>query len=384
MSGRRRLGLFVFIDAFGWENLGQRSFLDDVLVTKAPLNTVFGYSSTCVPTILTGKLPRDHGHFAFFCFTPHKSPFGLCRYLQVLPTSITRRGRVRRLLSRILRRRHGYTGYFQIYNVPLDYLPYFEYSEQYDLYQRGGINSGVPTIFDHLRDHEVPFYLSDWRATEEANLRAINAALEKDEVAFAYLYLGHLDALLHQYGAWHPIVDEKVQWYDRQLRGVLARACKRYDTVNLYVFSDHGMTDVIDHCDLIPQITRTGLRFGVDYGAMYDGTMARFWFRHEGARRKIVEALEREPRGRILSDETLREYGCDFPTNRYGDLFFLLDPGGLLCPSFTGETPLAAMHGYDPCHRDSIAMFASNVAVDPMPQRLDDVYAVMLRETTGL
>ena len=52
------LRLFVFIDALGWELARKYSFLDDILVTKTPLGTIFGYSSTCDPTILTGKLPR--------------------------------------------------------------------------------------------------------------------------------------------------------------------------------------------------------------------------------------------------------------------------------------------------------------------------------------
>ena len=45
-----RLSLFVFIDAFGWELVQHYPFLDDLLTVKAPLGTVFGYSSTyCHP-----------------------------------------------------------------------------------------------------------------------------------------------------------------------------------------------------------------------------------------------------------------------------------------------------------------------------------------------
>ncbi len=62
------LTLFLFVDALGWELLQKHSFLDDALPYRRPLDTVFGYSSTCDPTILTGKAPRDHGHFSFFCY----------------------------------------------------------------------------------------------------------------------------------------------------------------------------------------------------------------------------------------------------------------------------------------------------------------------------
>ena len=76
----KRLTLCVFIDALGWEILQRHSFLDDIVVEKRPLNTVFGYSSTCDPTIITGKMPRDHGHFAFFTYDPENSPFGWYKY----------------------------------------------------------------------------------------------------------------------------------------------------------------------------------------------------------------------------------------------------------------------------------------------------------------
>ncbi len=75
MKQLKRISLFVFIDALGWELLKRHSFLDDILITKEPLGTIFGYSSTCDPTIITGKLPRYHGHFSFFYFNPEGSPF---------------------------------------------------------------------------------------------------------------------------------------------------------------------------------------------------------------------------------------------------------------------------------------------------------------------
>lgn len=378
----KKVSLFVFIDAFGWEILKRHSFLDDLLVTKVPLGTIFGYSSTCDPTIITGKMPRDHGHFSFFVFNPAESPFAICRYLAVLPKFLTRRGRVRRVLSRIIQRHYGYTGYFQIYNMPFHYLPLFDYSEKRDLYQPGGINSGVPTIFDHLRDQGIPFYLSDWRIKEEDNLKSLEHVLEEGKIVFAYLYMAAMDAILHAHGTTSHLVTEKIKWYENKLRSVITLAQKKYDSVHVYIFADHGMTDITDECDLIKQIDRLGLRFGIDYAAMYDSTMARFWFPREAAREKIIEVLEKEPRGQILSEARLREYGCDFADNTYGDLFFLLNPGVLLLPSFMGETSLAGMHGYAPEHKDSSAMLASNVVPEPMPQRLDDLYDLMLKEVS--
>jgi predicted AlkP superfamily pyrophosphatase or phosphodiesterase len=382
MAAKAKLALFVFIDAFGYEALQREPFLDDILPHKAPLGTIFGYSSTCDPTIITGLMPRDHGHFSFFAYNPARSPFGLCRFLSCLPRSITRRGRVRRMMSRVIKRLYGYTGYFQIYNMPFDRLPLFEYTEKRDLYQPGGINSGARTIFDDLRDRQIPFYLSEWWKPETHNLATLTADLKQGDIEFAYLYLAQMDAILHAFGPESKQGTDKIRWYDRQVRRLLDIAGKHYDTVNLYVFSDHGMTFCGEDCDLIPRIERLGLTFGQHYAAVYDSTMARFWFLNDHAEGAIRAALAEEPLGDILSTETLREWGCDFGNNRYGDLFFLMKPGVLLCPSFMGETHLAGMHGYAPDDRDSVAAFGTNVELPALPQRLDDLFALMQGEIT--
>jgi predicted AlkP superfamily pyrophosphatase or phosphodiesterase len=380
MADNRKLALFVFIDAFGYAALKREPFLDDVLTHKGPLGTIFGYSSTCDPTIITGLMPRDHGHFSFFAYNPSASPFRACRILSLLPRSITRRGRVRRLISRGIKRLYGYTGYFQIYNMPFDLLPLFEYTEKRDLYQPGGINSGARTIFDDLRDRGIPFYLSEWWKPEEHNLATLKQDLKQGEIAFAYLYMAQMDATLHQYGPECHQGATKIRWYDARIRELLELAQAKYDTVNLYVFSDHGMTACHEDCDLIPRISRLGLKFGKDYAAVYDSTMARFWFLNDRAEAPIRQALAEEARGKVLAPETCRAWGCDFKNNRYGDLFFLMQPGVLLCPSFMGATHLAGMHGFAPDDKDSIAMFGTNVELPVMPRRLDDLFGLMQGE----
>ncbi len=382
MAKSNQVSLFVFIDAFGWELLRRHSFLDDILTHKSPLETILGYSSTCDPTILTGKMPCDHDHFAFYAFAPEKSPFRFCRWLRFLPKSITGRGRVRHWISRILKKVLGYTGYFQIYSMPFELMPLFDYTEKRDLYQPGGINSGVSTIFDHLRGNHIPFFLSDWRAPEVPNIEALKAALPESNIRFAYLFLAHMDAVLHEYGTYAPEAHDKIAWYDQQLREVYRTACEYYENVHLFCFSDHGMTDIHTICNLIPKVETAGFEFGTDYAAVYDSTIARFWFMNEKAKTKIIEILEHEPLGRVLTQKDLEAYGCNFKGERYGNIFFLMNPGVLICPSFLGEKPLAGMHGYEPTDKDSLAMFASNSQPEVVPKRLDDLYRLMLHEVS--
>ncbi len=375
-----RLGLFVFVDAFGWEILQRNTFMSGVLPFRCPLGTIFGYSSTCDPTILTGVLPREHGHFSFYRYAPENSPFGGAGLLSLLPGSIANRGRVRHHISKLYKRHLGYTGYFELYSMPFRLLPYLEYTEKKDLYQPGGIIGGQPTIFDHLRESGIPFFLSDWRKGERDNLAAAEDAVRNEELRFAYVYLAAMDATLHQYGPGSEEGRAHVRWYDAQLRKLLSIAERHHGEVHMHVFSDHGMTAVTRCCALMAAVDRLGLRFGTDYAAVYDSTLARFWMLNERARSLITGALGEVPDGHIVAEDELRRWGADFPDHKYGDLFFLLNPGVLLCPGHLGLKPLAGMHGYAPEHPDSVAMYAASHAPQNPPKRLDDLYGIMRAE----
>lgn len=376
----KKLSLFVFIDALGWELAEQHAFLDDLLPQRSPLDTIFGYSSTCEPTILTGKMPRDHGHFAFFTRADGQTPFRYYWLFRIIPRFVTRRGRVRSFMSKWLKRIHGITGYFQLYNMPFEHLHYFDYTEKRDMFEPGGINSRIPTIFDYLAGQQVPIHRSDWRKSEQENLDSAKTALKRGHARFAYVYLASLDADLHNEGKNGDSVRKKLRWYEQEIRDLFEIARTEYDEVRLFVYSDHGMTETITTISLMERIEALGLRFGNDYLAVYDSTMARFWFENPRAREAITHALEQEPHGHILAKEELARWGCDFPDNQFGELFFLLDPGHLLCPSFMGEKPLAGMHGYDPGHADSVAAFMTNVPDVTKPARLDDIFALMRGE----
>ncbi len=382
-SKNRTLSLFMFIDGFGWEIAQKYGFMKDILTTQQPLQTVFGYSSTCDPTILTGKDPQEHGHFSFFYYRPEVSPFHLCRYLSVLPKSITRRGRIRRYMSKAIQKYYGYNGYFQIYNMPFKHLPLFDYSEKKDLYQPDGINNGCSTVFDDFRDESVNFHMSDWRLKEPANIASLKDQINHRSIQFGYLFCGSLDGVLHQYGTDHPQVQKKLNWYETEFRSIIKLAENNYDEVRVCVFSDHGMANVTSGVDIQSVINECGYTFGDDYAAVYDSTMARFWFFNDSAEKDIRSALSSASGGRILSDEDLSNYKCQFENKIYGELFFLMNPGTIICPSFMGETMLEGMHGYDPNHQDSTAFIASNASTGALPNKLQDMKNYMKRSVAA-
>lgn len=382
---KNSISLCVFIDALGWEILQQYPFLSNELIHKQPLETIFGYSATCDPTILTGLLPRDHGHFSFFSYDPEHSPFKKSLFIllmNLVPKALSSRHRVRNIAGKILLKKLRYTGYFNIYNMPFSLLPLYDYTEKRDLYQEGGINSGSPTIMDYARAQHIDFFLANWKASERDNLAALKEVIQDPQRAcsFAYLYMASMDAILHTYGKTHEEVAKKMRWYEEQLDNLLEVARKEYKEVRLFVFSDHGMTNVHTDFDLRSIIEHLDVTFGKDYAVVYDSTMARFWFLSKKGEKCITEILRELSQGTILNSETLHRWGVDFPNNRYGDLFFLLNPGVLLVPSHMGERTIAGMHGYSPEDVDSVASFSTNVPIQVYPKRLDDLYTLMKHE----
>jgi predicted AlkP superfamily pyrophosphatase or phosphodiesterase len=378
-SENQTLSIVTFIDALGWEVLKGRSFMEKELPHRRPLRSTFGFSSACVPSILTGKQPQEHGHWSFFYKTQGPSPFRGLRWLRHLPRRITDRGRVRSQISKRLKKRLGFKGYFQLYNIPFKHIDRIDYCEKNDLFKPGGINQG-DSIFDRLDDAGVDYHVSDWRSGEPENISSLLGAIEQESIRFAFLYMADMDALLHQVGKDSDRVDEKLEWYEHRLRELLDCAGRHYDEVRLFVCSDHGMATVHTHVDVMTEIESLPLRYGEDYLATYDSTMARFWFETPEAEAQVRQALSNIHHGRILSDDELEALGCAFAGDQYGELIFLVDPGTIILPSHMGTAPITGMHGYHPDHADSDAALLSNVPPLTDPRGIADVFHLMTAE----
>ena len=374
-----QLAIVCFIDALGWEVLRGRSFMENRLPVRRKLRSTFGFSSACVPSILSGLTPREHRHWSFFYYAPGVSPFKALKPLGWLPKSIVDRGRVRNQISKLVKKAYRYTGYFQLYNIPFEHVDKFDYCEKRDIFKPGGLNRGE-NIFDLLERRGVPYHVSDWRAGEETNLAALKQDIERGEIRFAFMYMASMDALLHQVGKDSPKVDEKLAWYEGELHALLDTAERHYREVRIFVCSDHGMATVHTHIDLMGRIEALGLDFGRDYVATYDSTMGRFWLKNDAARHAIEAALSQEPHGRILDRDELAALGCDFDGDQYGELIFLTDPGVIIVPSHMGLKPITGMHGYHPDDPDSDASLLSNVEPTTNPKAITDIFGLMRAE----
>jgi hypothetical protein len=374
------LPIFIMIDACGWEIVKNDPFLRDVAPQRKKLSSVFGYSSTCVPSILSGRWPVEHRNWCYYVYDPENSPFKFLRPLRWLPKALTSRRIFRRWLTKLVRVKLGFKGYFDLYNIPFEHITLYDFSEKKSPLKPRGMNCG-PNIFDFLESKEISYFVSDPDKTEPENFDALLEAIRSEKIDFSFSYWPGLDGLLHSVGNLSPEIPKRLRMYEKWIAKVMETARDHYSEVKLYVFSDHGMANCDELLDLKSQIESLGLKMGEDYAVVYDSTMARFWFFNQVAREKISAELKKIPQGRIVPDSELEELHALFPDRHFGELIFLVKEGVLIVPSHMGERPIRAMHGYHPSEKHSYAtLFTNEKEISEDIQAIPDIYKLMTAE----
>lgn len=380
MPKQKKIDLFFFIDAFGWKLLEEHpQFLKGLIVEKKPLDTILGYSSACDPSIISGLKPFQHLLWSSFYYSPSTCEYKWVKWLKWLPKIIADNHRTRHILSNLIKKVCRFTGYFQIYNVPFDKLPLFDYAEKKRIWQPKGLPAGK-TIFDELHEKNIPYYVGD-QHNENEQIATLEKEIKKQRIQFAYLLFGKLDAKLHSKGTKSLEIDSLINHYDQTIRDLVKLAETYYDEVNFYVFSDHGMHDVTETLNLQALVERLNLSYGKDYIAFYDSTMARFWFLNDNSRLKIQNLLSKQKKGKILSKEELVKFGVYFPNHMYGELIFLMNSGVLIVPSYMGKKAIKGMHGYHPHDKESLAMIASNRLIPSSVTSIEKIYSLFKSNT---
>ena len=371
------LPLFIMVDACGWEIVKNDPFLQSLAPHRQKLRSIFGYSSTCVPSILSGRTPVEHRNWCYFIHSPESSPFKPLRWLQWLPRALTSRRIVRRLLTKLVKKHLGFEGYFDLYNMPFQHIASYDFTEKKSPLKPQGMNRGT-NIFDDLEAAGVRYFVSDPDKSEEQNRDELIARIEARDIDFAFIYWAGLDGLLHRVGNDSPLIGEKLREYETWIGAVHETASRYYDKVPLHVFSDHGMANCDVHVDLMAKLKALPLRIGKDYSAVYDSTMARFWFHTPGAREKLEAALKAMPEGRIMPDSELAELNTLFEDRAFGELIYLMPEGTLIVPSHMGERPIRAMHGYHPDDPHSYAtLFTNEPTLPAKVTAINDIYKLM-------
>lgn len=374
------LPIFIMLDACGWEIVKNSQFLQSLAPNRRKLGSVFGYSSACVPSILSGNWPDENRNWCYFVYDPKNSPFKFLRPLRWLPSMLTSRRFFRRWLSKVVRWKLDFKGYFDLYNIPFRHISLYDFSEKKSPLRPRGMNRGS-NIFDFLEFRKIRYFVSDPDKGEEPNRRALLAAIKTGRIDFSFSYWPGLDGLLHRVGNDSPEIMERLEMYERWIAEVVDVASQHYEEVHLYVFSDHGQANCDELLDLKSKIEALDVKMETDYAVVYDSTMARFWFFNEHARQQVVRTLNAVPQGRIVPDHELRELRAYFPDHHFGELIFLVKEGVLIVPSHMGERPLRGMHGYHPTEKHSYAsLFSNQFSIPEDITEIPDLYRLMTAE----
>jgi len=373
-------GVFILVDALGWELVRDRGFATDILPHQQEVETIFGFSSAAIPSILTGLLPKGHGHWNLFAYDPPNSPFWFAKPLRFLPNAIANNRIVRKVVSLVGRKLSRTRGYFQTYGVPTQILPLFDVCEKEDLYSPGGLHPST-SIFDLLVDKGVAYRSYSYHELNDTEIiRKACIDIEQRAAEFYFVYLCELDGFLHDNIHEAQSVEDELRKYENAVRRIYKAAVEVDSSVPVYVFSDHGMTKVTETFDLMGVVDGLGWQVPSDYLVLYDSTMARFWFFNDRARETIMDSLRNLPCGRWITEVDAKSFGIDFDDNRYGDGIFLMNDGVLMHPSHMGRTPWRGMHGFHPLAPSSSASLLARQAPKTKVRHVADLFALMREE----
>jgi hypothetical protein len=377
----KRLLLVFMIDALGHRIVRDSGFFGDLQAPDGPIPPVCGYSTACIPSLLTGRRPVEHGHWAMYRHDPERSVFRPYQPLIQLGSGLLGRDWwTRRLVQRAVARRVG--GYFSLYEIPLRLLPQFDLCEQRDIFAAGAF-PGLGTPFDLARDLGLPHRVWSWRTPEEQNRRELAQALATNESAMLFFYSPKLDAVMHARGTRSDEAHAALADFARLVHESCRAAERAGREVRLLVFGDHGMADTRAVHDLLSPVQALGRRVPEELLYFIDSTMGRFWFPDPAARAPIEELLSSQAGGRVLGPAELEELGILFPDGHYGELCYLAEEGVVLAPSFMGRTAPQAMHGYHPGGVDAATILLANFDHRPV-RSIRDIGPLLMDELRAL
>lgn len=370
----RRMGIYVMIDALGFNYLRTHTFLPE-FDHRVGLRTVLGYSCCCQPTLLSGKWPREHGHGAMYQRNLGDSVLEPAKRYRWLPGFVANHHRIRsRIYGAVAER---VDGYFSLYECPTRLLPEFDLVEHRSIFEPGGLRR-AESIFDELQRRKLRFRSYYWNRSEEENLRAAEQDIQRGDVDFLFLYLPGLDGLLHAHGSEGRPVADHLAWIEKWLRRLRDQAESSVEVAEMFVFSDHGMSDVHGGVDLISPIEAEFGPNGRHYLAFYDSTMIRIWSEDTTLREDFVSFFRSRSEGRYVDEEEKKLLGSDFPDRSQGDELFVMNEGLLVLPSYMGRSMLAGMHGYHPDAVDADACLLGTWSPSEETNHLRDLHTLML------
>ncbi|MBI2313363.1 MAG: alkaline phosphatase family protein [Betaproteobacteria bacterium] len=359
--------LVLLLDAFRPDYLAHTRFLRQLAASGAVGHLVETFGFCPRAAYFGGLSPKASGFTNMYWYDPDRSPFRPALFLSGRYPDPVRERAMREEITRYARTRvPPYAAhYVNTASIPIERLRYFDVAEKHAPYAAA---AGYESVFSLLDRKKMPWYALFWpltnalpRADDEEILGTAMAALERGH-RLAFIHFQALDGIGHAFG---PSSDESLaalEKIDRQVECLASHCHALYDRLDMVVFGDHGMVDVVGTVDLDARIREAGLAFGNDYVAFYDSTMARFWCANRHAEIRLRGVLEGVREGWLLSDPEKAAWEIDDCDPRNGQLYFLAHPGTVIFPNFfqAGGPMVKGMHGYAPDVADNKGIFILN------------------------
>ncbi len=371
-----KASIFVLIDALGWEWIKDHPFLKEAAPYRRPLDSVLGFSTAAIPSILTGRFPDEHGRLSLFHRANGHSPFSKLKLICAMPPAMVENRYARFAVKTIARRINHLSGYFQLYGIPLKYLPKLDVCEKRNIYEPGGIPDST-SIFDLLESNGTSYKAYCYHdGTDDQLLASIEADLRAGGAKYYFLYLAELDYFLHLHADDRAAAAQMLEKYSAALARLHKIALETYGAADIHVFGDHGMAPTVATVDIQAALAALPIS-AADYLCLLDSTMARFWFFSARARELVTKALKEVGGGRWLDTDDLTKLRSYFPDGKYGEQIFLTEPGTVIAPSHMGVRAPAGMHGFLPSAPHSRSAFVSSVDYGDSINQITDLFGVM-------
>ncbi len=353
------------LDAFRPDYLAYAPFLTGLArrAWTGAYRETFGFTPR--DSYFRGATPAESGYTHMFRCDPLSSPFGSARCLPAAARLSEEAGAG--LRDKLNRKAAGRAGsfaasYLNSYEIPLHLLSCFDVSEQTAPWAPA---AGRESVFEQLSRQGRRWEYLAWPL-----LGGLGASTDEDVVKlalgritqatdFAFVQFSELDAAGHAHGPGSSEVADCVRSQDELAQRLLEGLRRQGITPQTLIFGDHGMVNVVRHCELESPLSTTELEAPLDFVYFLDSTCARFWYRHPQARQRIHEALRNCPCGSWLGEGELERYGMGGIDRSNGEDYFLARPGVLFVPNFfhsSGQPP-KGMHGYAPECEDNHGLF---------------------------
>ncbi len=356
--------LIFFLDAVRPDYIGRNTpFMNSLKKSGSflKLDTLLGYSSGIWPSIWTSTYQDQHNKFLVYQYDPAGSKFKWFSWFKFMPAKLRQyffaglkvpyyfMPKIRKYLPKIYHERlldlpptinPTLAKYFSV-----DKSSYSGYNLMKDIEKKYSI--------DYTGDHiNLPTFkkaapVEEWK-------------LSNNDIDFFFTY--DTDGFGHTYGPKSKEIKDLMNRIDKSIKRLYREADKKYDDVNLFIFSDHGMCEVNKFLDVQQELIKLPYKMPEDYLAFFDASMVRFWVKDKKVRKEIIKLIKSVPELTYLSESLRDKYGLNFKDRRFGDLMCIVEPETRIFPDYFApvKSAIKGLHGYDPNFEHSKGVWLSN------------------------